>query len=99
MAGADDQILAAVPVDVDPAQPRTQLAELVRQERLAAVVVEDRIDVHMATEESRGVLEEPDRRGVGRPGPAPGRARFIDLVEAIRSSGHGGEPAVAPSHL
>jgi hypothetical protein len=57
-ARADHEILAAIAVDVDPADARPQLTELVRQERLAPVVIERRVDVRVPAEQAGGVLEQ-----------------------------------------
>ena len=55
---ADDKIFTTVTVDVNPAHARAQLTEPVRQQRLPAVIVEQRIDMRLAAEQRRGVFEE-----------------------------------------
>src|SRR6266545_992763 len=54
---ADDQIFLAVAVEIDPRDAGTEPAEGVRQQQLALIIVEVRLDVLMTAELGGGVFE------------------------------------------
>src|SRR6266511_3324942 len=55
---ADDQIFPTVAVEIDPRDTGTELAEGVRQQQLALIIVEVRLDVRVAAELGGNVLKQ-----------------------------------------
>ena len=78
---ANDQFIAAVAIDVVPANPGSQLAQRMGQEWLPLEIIVGRIDMAVALAEFR--LGEPwvGRRAPGR--SRRGRGRFVNQVESV----------------
>src|SRR6266511_478385 len=55
---ADDQIFLAVAVEINPCDAGTELAEGVRQQQLALIIVEVRLDVRVTAELGGNVLKQ-----------------------------------------
>ena len=56
-AGADDQVFLAIAVEIDPGDARTELTERIGEQQLTPIIVKIRLDVGVAAELRRNVLE------------------------------------------